>query len=85
MIDMMNEESIRAMLQAVPIETTVIDAKDEVIGWNKHPRRRARREEAQDTHRVLGSVRHTRALPWTLIPYLRTLMCPSPDLPAGEN
>ncbi len=36
MIDRMNEEILRAMLEAMPIETTVIDANDEVIGWNKH-------------------------------------------------
>ena len=32
MIDRMSEEMVRAMLEAMPIETTVIDAKDEVIG-----------------------------------------------------
>jgi DUF438 domain-containing protein len=36
MIDRMNEDVLRAMLEAMPIETTVLDAKDEVIGWNKH-------------------------------------------------
>ena len=39
MIDRMSEEVLRAMLEAMPIETTVIDAKDEVIGWNKHETR----------------------------------------------
>jgi DUF438 domain-containing protein len=39
MIDRMSEEIIQAMLEAIPIETTVIDAKDEVIGWNKHETR----------------------------------------------
>lgn len=39
MIDRMSEETVRAMLEAMPIETTVIDAKDEVIGWNKHETR----------------------------------------------
>ena len=39
MIDRMSEEVLRAMLEAMPIETTVIDAKDEVIGWNKHEKR----------------------------------------------
>ncbi|MGA2381292.1 MAG: PAS domain-containing protein [Spirochaetia bacterium] len=39
MIDRMDEETIRAMLEAMPIETTVIDAKDEVIGWNRHETR----------------------------------------------
>ena len=36
MIDRMNEETIWAIPEAMPIETTVIDAKDAVIGWNKH-------------------------------------------------
>ncbi len=39
MIDRMNEEIIRAMLETIPVETTVIDANDEVIGWNKHETR----------------------------------------------
>src|SRR5271157_997907 len=39
MIDRMSEEIIRAMLETMPMETTVIDAKDEVIGWNKHEKR----------------------------------------------
>jgi hypothetical protein len=39
MIDRMSEEIIRAMLETMPIETTVIDARDEVIGWNKHENR----------------------------------------------
>ena len=39
MIDRMNEEVVRAMLETIPIETTVIDANDEVIGWNKHETR----------------------------------------------
>ncbi len=39
MIDRMSEEIIRAMLETMPVETTVIDARDEVIGWNKHGKR----------------------------------------------
>jgi len=39
MIDRMSEEIVRAMLETIPIETTVIDANDEVIGWNKHETR----------------------------------------------
>jgi PAS domain S-box-containing protein len=39
MIDRMSEEVIRAILETIPIETTVIDANDEVIGWNKHETR----------------------------------------------
>jgi hypothetical protein len=35
-IDRMSEEVVRAMLEALPVETTVLDAHDEVIGWNKH-------------------------------------------------
>ena len=36
MIDLMKEEVVKAILQAIPIEITVIDANDEVIGWNKN-------------------------------------------------
>jgi DUF438 domain-containing protein len=36
MIDMMNDEVVKAIIQAIPIEITVIDANDEVIGWNKN-------------------------------------------------
>jgi PAS domain S-box-containing protein len=38
-IDRMSESIVRAMLEAMPLETTVIDANDEVIGWNKHETR----------------------------------------------
>jgi DUF438 domain-containing protein len=30
---------LQAALEALPLEITVIDANDEVIGWNKHERR----------------------------------------------
>jgi len=36
MIDLMKEEVVKAILQHIPIEITVIDANDEVIGWNKN-------------------------------------------------
>jgi len=36
MIDMMNEEVVKAIIEHLPVEITVIDANDEVIGWNKH-------------------------------------------------
>ena len=39
MIERMSEQIVRAMLEALPVETTVIDANDEVIGWNKHETR----------------------------------------------
>ena len=35
MIDQMNERVVKAILEVLPVELTVIDAKDEVIGWNK--------------------------------------------------
>lgn len=39
MIDRLSEDHVRAMYETVPIEITVIDANDEVIGWNKHEKR----------------------------------------------
>lgn len=36
MIDRMNEAVIKAILEHLPAEITIIDANDEVIGWNKH-------------------------------------------------
>ncbi len=39
MIDQMNEKIVKAIIEALPVEITVIDANDEVVGWNKHDRR----------------------------------------------
>jgi DUF438 domain-containing protein len=39
MIDQMNEKVVKAIFETLPVEVTVIDAKDEVIGWNKHDER----------------------------------------------
>lgn len=39
MIDMMNDAVIKALLETMPAEISVIDANDEVIGWNKHESR----------------------------------------------
>jgi len=39
MIDKMNQEVLKAIIETVPLELTVIDANDEVIGWNKHDTR----------------------------------------------
>lgn len=39
MIDRMSEEVVRAILEAMPGEISVIDHNDEVIGWNKHQTR----------------------------------------------
>jgi uncharacterized protein len=36
MIDLMNDKVLKAILETIPAEITVIDSKDEVIGWNKH-------------------------------------------------
>jgi hypothetical protein len=43
MIDQMNEKVIKAILETLPVELTVIDAKDEVIGWNKFETRMFKR------------------------------------------
>lgn len=39
MIDKMNEPVLKAVIENLPFEITVIDANDEVIGWNKHDNR----------------------------------------------
>jgi hypothetical protein len=39
MIDRMNEDVLKAVLETIPQEITVIDHNDEVIGWNKHETR----------------------------------------------
>ena len=39
MIERMNEQIIQAMFETLPVEVTVVDANDEVIGWNKHDTR----------------------------------------------
>ncbi|HEX3047887.1 MAG TPA: PAS domain-containing protein [Bacillota bacterium] len=39
MIDQMNEDVVKALLETLPLEITVIDANDEVIGWNQHETR----------------------------------------------
>ena len=39
MIERMSEAIIKAMFETVPMEITIIDANDEVVGWNKHETR----------------------------------------------
>lgn len=39
LFDQMNKEMVRAMIESLPLEVTVIDANDEVVGWNKHDNR----------------------------------------------
>ncbi|HAT71388.1 MAG TPA: hypothetical protein DCS63_01050 [Elusimicrobia bacterium] len=41
--DRMDAGIVKAMIEAMPAEITVIDAKDEVVGWNKHETRLFRR------------------------------------------
>jgi PAS domain S-box-containing protein len=43
MIDRMNEKMIKALYETVPLEITIIDDNDEVVGWNKHDARRFKR------------------------------------------
>jgi len=39
MIDRMNEDLVKAIIETLPAEITVIDENDEVVGWNKHEKR----------------------------------------------
>ncbi|HNT96788.1 MAG TPA: PAS domain-containing protein [Elusimicrobiales bacterium] len=39
LFDRMSAEMVKAMIEAIPAEVTVIDANDEVVGWNKHEKR----------------------------------------------
>jgi PAS domain S-box-containing protein len=39
MFDRMDENQVRAALETIPAEITVIDANDEVVAWNKHDTR----------------------------------------------
>ena len=39
LFDQMNEQMVRAMIESLPMEVTIIDANDEVVGWNKHDNR----------------------------------------------
>jgi DUF438 domain-containing protein len=43
LFDQMDGKMVQALIEALPVEITVIDAKDEVVGWNKHERRLFRR------------------------------------------
>jgi hypothetical protein len=42
-IDRMDNAVLAAMIESLPMEITVIDANDEVVGWNKHDTRLFRR------------------------------------------
>lgn len=43
LFDKMSADMVKAMIEAMPAEITVIDANDEVVGWNKHETRIFRR------------------------------------------
>ena len=39
MFDRIDEKTIKAIIENLPCEITIIDANDEVVGWNKHENR----------------------------------------------
>jgi len=39
LFDRLTPEMIKSMLETIPGEITIIDANDEVVGWNKHDKR----------------------------------------------
>ncbi|MFW6119879.1 MAG: PAS domain-containing protein [Petrotogales bacterium] len=46
MIGKMNAEELDAVLETIPIEFSVLDKNDEVLGWNKHETRIFKRPES---------------------------------------
>ena len=46
LFDRMSPDMVKAMIECIPAEVTVIDADDEVVGWNKHETRLFRRPMA---------------------------------------
>ena len=43
LFDRMSAEMVKALIETIPAELTVIDANDEVVGWNRHETRLFRR------------------------------------------
>lgn len=43
LFDRMSPDMVKSMIECIPAEVTVIDANDEVVGWNKHETRLFRR------------------------------------------
>jgi len=39
MFDRLDEKTVKAVIEAIPAEITVIDANDEVVAWNRHETR----------------------------------------------
>jgi PAS domain S-box-containing protein len=46
MIGSVSKEVLEAILETIPIEFSVVDAKDEVLAWNRHATRIFKRPEA---------------------------------------
>jgi DUF438 domain-containing protein len=36
LVDQMNADMLKSILETLPLEITVIDSNDEVVGWNRH-------------------------------------------------
>jgi DUF438 domain-containing protein len=45
MIGKLSDEILKAVLETIPIELSVLDANDEVLSWNKHKTRIFKRPE----------------------------------------
>ncbi|MCX5783778.1 MAG: PAS domain-containing protein, partial [Elusimicrobia bacterium] len=39
LFDKMTDAMVKSLIETLPVEITVIDANDEVAGWNKHETR----------------------------------------------
>ena len=39
LFDQMDKEMVKALIETIPAEISIIDANDEVVGWNKHETR----------------------------------------------
>jgi len=46
MIGKVADEVLKAMLEAIPVEISIVDANDRVLAWNKHETRIFKRPEA---------------------------------------
>ncbi|MBU0536260.1 MAG: PAS domain-containing protein [Nanoarchaeota archaeon] len=45
MIGKMTEEQLKAFFETIPLEFSLLDAEDKVVGWNKHETRLFKRPE----------------------------------------
>lgn len=46
LIDGMNVDMVRSLMETLPVELSIIDKNDKVVGWNKHHDRLFKRPEA---------------------------------------